>query len=71
MGTYIHGIFDNDEFRSRLIYYMKQKKGIQFANENSGKLRKTKDENYTTLAEVVRRNINMTMVYDILKIPYS
>ncbi|MCF6150396.1 MAG: cobyric acid synthase [Candidatus Kuenenia sp.] len=71
MGTYIHGIFDNDEFRSRLINYMKQKKGIQSGSENSGKSRKTKDDSYTKLAETVRRNINMNMVYNILQIQSS
>ncbi|MBM4055963.1 MAG: cobyric acid synthase [Planctomycetes bacterium] len=71
IGTYIHGIFDNDEFRSGLICFMKQKKGIQAANGNAIKPRKTKDDRYATLAEVVRKNINMKMVYDILQIPRS
>ncbi|WP_169704142.1 hypothetical protein [Candidatus Kuenenia stuttgartiensis] len=69
MGTYIHGIFDNDGFRSGLLFYLKQKKGVHATKTSSIKTQKTKDDNYNALAEAVRENINMNMLYDILQIP--
>ncbi len=69
MGTYIHGIFDNDGFRSGLLFYLKQKKGVLAKRTSSIKTQKTKDDNYNALAEAVRKNINMNMLYDILQIP--
>ncbi len=29
MGTYIHGVFDNDEFRRFIINQLRERKGLQ------------------------------------------
>lgn len=68
-GTYMHGIFDNDGFRRHLIKVLKQKKGIW--EEQSGQVISTlerRQRDYDRLADIVRSNLNMKLVYSILGI---
>jgi len=66
-GTYIHGIFDNDAFRRRLIDMMKKKKGLnteeQAASINS---EQKKQAAYDQLAELVRNSLNMRLIYRLM-----
>ncbi|SFG48233.1 adenosylcobyric acid synthase (glutamine-hydrolysing) [Desulfotomaculum arcticum] len=68
-GTYMHGIFDNDGFRRHLIQVLKQKKGI--IEEQSSQVISTlerRQRDYDRLADHVRSNLNMKLVYSILGI---
>ena len=67
VGTYIHGIFDNDEFRTALIQYLKSKKGLKPLHTHRADFKSIKEQKYNELADVVRRNMNMIMVYDLLR----
>ena len=67
MGTYIHGIFDNDEFRSGLINYLRLKKGFKSSDECHVNSKSIKEHKYNELADIVRRNINMNLVYSIMQ----
>src|SRR3990170_5431833 len=67
MGTYIHGIFDNDEFRSKLIDYLRLKKGLRPSNGRCADFKTIKELRYNELADIVRRNINMNLVYSMMK----
>lgn len=67
LGTYIHGIFDNDGFRSRLIKHLRLKKGLESVDGTPLSSKKIKEEKYNTLADIVRGNIDMGMVYKILE----
>ncbi|OGP29736.1 MAG: cobyric acid synthase CobQ [Deltaproteobacteria bacterium GWC2_42_11] len=62
-GTYIHGIFDNDEFRTDFLNEIRSKKGLPLQKKIS--FRDKKDENIKTLADVVRNNIDIKKIYDI------
>ena len=67
-GTYIHGIFDNDEFRSALIHDVKRENGIgiyESENFHPSNYRDIKEEGYRRLAEVVRANLDMEKIYNI------
>ncbi|MGQ3683985.1 MAG: cobyric acid synthase [Candidatus Loosdrechtia sp.] len=67
MGTYIHGIFDNDEFRSKLLNHLKVRKGLTpSAGDVVSKNRK--EQKYQELSGTVRMNMNMNMIYHILKL---
>ena len=66
LGTYIHGIFDNDRFRYRLIKHLKLKKGLESVDGTPLSSQKIKEEKYNILADIVRGNIDMGMVYKIL-----
>ncbi len=63
-GTYFHGIFDNDEFRSRLINFLRIKKGqaplSQFEVLPTAHKKKM---HYDNLADIVRNNIKMDVIY--------
>lgn len=68
MGTYLHGIFDNDNFRRRFIDHLRERKGVsidsgEFVNYQIGK-----DAEYDRLARIVRSEIDMELIYKILKI---
>jgi len=67
MGTYIHGIFDNDGFRTGLINYLRLKKGLKSSNECHVNSKSVKEHRYNELADIVRRNINMNLVYSTMK----
>lgn len=67
VGTYIHGIFDNDEFRTALIQYLKSKKGLKVSHTHRADFKSIKEQKYNELADIVRRNMNMAMVYDLLR----
>jgi len=67
IGTYIHGIFDNDEFRSKLIDYLRLKKGLRPSNGCCADFKTIKELRYNELADIVRRNINMNLVYSMVQ----
>lgn len=64
-GTYIHGIFDNDEFRTDLLNALRIKKGI--SQVTYVKSRKTiKEENYNLLADIARKNLDMKKIKEFI-----
>ena len=67
MGTYIHGIFDNDGFRSKLMNYLRLKKGLKTTDGYRADFKTIKERRYNELADTVRRNLDMKIVYDMLK----
>lgn len=67
MGTYIHGIFDNDEYRRTLLNALRERKGLLPlpAGENTAA---RKQSSLNRLADTVRSNLNMDVVYQIMGI---
>jgi adenosylcobyric acid synthase len=61
-GTYLHGIFHNEEFTRRLLNNLRELRGK--ASEISLSL--DKEKQYNALAEIVRQNLNIPEVYKIL-----
>lgn len=61
-GTYIHGVFDSDEFRRTFLNKVRAGKKLQplaaFCYE--------KDSGINALADIVRKNVDMKAVYDII-----
>ena len=69
IGTYIHGIFDNDGFRQAFLDHIRQKKGFPplCINENKGEGSGIDwDREYNKLADLVRRSIDVNRVYEII-----
>lgn len=65
MGTYIHGIFDNDEYRRRLIDRLRVRKGLlplQTLQDTQAR----KQASYNRLAETVQNSLNMALVRQIM-----
>jgi adenosylcobyric acid synthase len=68
-GTYIHGIFDNNSLRRRLINYLREKKGLNPINTDiSSSITDYKDGEYKKLAKLVRDNLDMKKIYNIIGI---
>jgi len=72
IGTYIHGIFDNDAFRQAFLNHLRLKKGLSpvsagaSMDKGDNKSGIDWDMEYNKLADFVRRNIDMDTVYDII-----
>ena len=68
MGTYLHGIFDNDIFRTALIRALKEQKHNNEHLESNTivSYESEKEKSYQRLAEVVRAHMDMPLLYDIL-----
>ncbi|MGR3311170.1 MAG: cobyric acid synthase [Candidatus Brocadiales bacterium] len=63
-GTYFHGIFDNDEFRSHLINFLRIKKGqAPLSRLEVLPTAHKKKMHYDNLADIVRNNIKMDVIY--------
>lgn len=67
IGTYMHGIFDNDGFRSALIRFLAEKNGRQL-NDNAGFIDSAaeKEAAYDQLEKVVRESLDMEYIYRIV-----
>lgn len=65
MGTYCHGIFDSTDFLSGLLNNIAEKKGLArtFKVEN---YKAIKENEYNKLADLIRNNIDMKKVYQII-----
>ena len=65
MGSYIHGIFDNDEFRRFIINELRMKKGLA-PLEVVFKYFEHKDAAYNRLADVVEESLDMDYIMGLL-----
>ncbi len=66
-GTYIHGIFDNDNFRKQFLNHLLQKKDKE-ASIDVINFRKKREQALDRLAEEVENNLNMKLLNKILGI---
>jgi adenosylcobyric acid synthase len=66
MGTYIHGIFDNDDFRRSILNGLRIKKGLA-PLKNTINTYAEKQTSYNRLANTVRNNLNMKLLYEIME----
>jgi adenosylcobyric acid synthase len=65
LGTYIHGIFDNDNFRRQILNAIRRKKNLP-PLEVTRNFRAEKQKNYERLAKIVRENLNMELLNKII-----
>lgn len=66
-GTYIHGIFDNMQFTAGFINNLRKKKGLEeLTQDNSVDFKEFKDNQYNKLADMLRANLDMDMIYKII-----
>ena len=64
-GTYIHGIFDHDEFRRSVLNALRLAKGLP-ALKNTRNVYAEKQHSYDALADVVRRSLDMDKLHAIM-----
>ncbi|WP_224768288.1 cobyric acid synthase [Metabacillus idriensis] len=66
IGTYLHDVFHNDEFRGVYLNNLRVKKGL-IPIERSLRFRQFKETEFDRLADHVRSSINMKTIYEIMK----
>ncbi len=64
-GSYLHGIFDNEDFVMALADDMMREKGID-PNNNRISIAEYKEIQYNKLADMIRKHLDMNQIYDIL-----
>lgn len=69
-GSYLHGIFDNEELVFSLVHQIMEEKGID-PDEDELSIAEYKEIQYDKLADLIRNNLDMDRIYKILfgKIP--
>jgi adenosylcobyric acid synthase len=65
VGTYVHGIFDSEEFTRGLLNNVREIKGLP-PLENTKTYSGNKEIEFDKLAQIVRNNIDMKKIYNIL-----
>ena len=58
-GTYLHGIFENDEWRKQWINKIRQKKGLNKLNTNEEKNHDKREKLLDLLTDAFEKNINI------------
>lgn len=66
-GCYIHGIFDQTEVTAEILRSILRKKGLDPEQIKPLDRKQYKEEQYDELADVIRENIDMEMVYRIIE----
>lgn len=64
-GTYIHGLFDNDSFRRKLLNNLRRKKNLPDLSQIRCQANE-KQKAYDRLADVVRSNLDMALLHKIM-----
>jgi len=63
MGTYLHGLFANEDFRGVILRNLARRKGVALLPRRSAE---QKAEAYDRLAAQVRQALDMRLIYDLL-----
>ncbi len=70
LGTYVHGLFDSEDFRERLRSLLFRRKGLDPAAKGPGlSYREYKEQQYDLLAAHLRKSLDMERIYEILHLP--
>lgn len=66
-GTYVHGIFDSEEFLEGVVKTLYKRKGLPYNQVKAVDLKTYKEQQYDLLADTIRNNLDMEFIYRILK----
>jgi adenosylcobyric acid synthase len=65
-GSYVHGLFDNDGLRHRLISRIMGGAAMAPAKGRLASFQKWKEEQYDRLADHLRRHLDLARIYQII-----
>jgi len=68
-GTYFHGIFDNDIFRSHLLQWLRRRKGITGQTGDSIDAAGLLEREFDRLAGLCRQSLDTQKIYRMLDLP--
>ncbi|MBN2110714.1 MAG: cobyric acid synthase [Methanosarcinaceae archaeon] len=63
VGTYLHGLFENENIRHALMIYLAEKKGVDYHPEAVT----TEEEAYDELAQIVESCLDMKKIYEMIE----
>ncbi|MCP5007074.1 MAG: cobyric acid synthase [Planctomycetes bacterium] len=67
IGTYIHGIFDNDVFRLDIINTLRQRRALSLMSRGELTVADSeKESQYRRLADLVRKHLDMDFIYKLI-----
>jgi adenosylcobyric acid synthase len=66
LGTYLHGIFDNDEFRKFILDMIRKNKGLE-TNDEEATFEDFKESQYIELANILRGSLDVEKLLQIMK----
>lgn len=66
-GSYVHGIFDCDNVAATIVAAILDMKGLDNSQVLTFNMKEYKEKQYDILADAIRENIDMEMVYEILE----
>lgn len=66
-GSYVHGIFDCDNVAATIVAAVLESKGLDSSSVISFNMKEYKEKQYDLLADAVRENLDMDMIYSILE----
>ena len=69
-GTYIHGIFDEEEVNRKLFVSLAKKKGLDISEidlDSGLDYKAFKETQYDFLADGLRKHLNMKRIYEIME----
>nr|WP_137664118.1 cobyric acid synthase [Enterococcus hulanensis] len=66
IGTYLHGVFDNSIWRRKLLNQVREAKGLSPINEAAMPYNEYKNQQYNKLADLIRENIDLDKIYQIM-----
>lgn len=68
-GTYLHGIFDNDEFRFRLINTLRKERGLPALPRDELRCAaEEKEAGYDQLADLIHESLDMSAIWRLLDV---
>jgi len=66
IGTYLHGIFDNDNLRNYILNKLRKKKGLNECNEILS-YKDEREREYDKLADIVRTSLDINKIKEIIE----
>lgn len=66
-GTYIHGFFDKGAIASSVVESLADRKGIQITSCEAVDHRDFKEKEYDRLADILRKHLDMDLIYSMLR----
>jgi adenosylcobyric acid synthase len=67
-GTYLHGLFNSDDFRRGFLDQLRKRKGLKPIQARGFSYIKRLQDDYDELAAVVRENLRLDLIYELLNI---
>ncbi len=65
-GTYMHGLFNNDNFRKGILNMLRMNKGLKLLDGDETSYYDKMEEEFERLADIVGRNLDMDYLYSLL-----